>query len=423
LGTRSKQGLAAPEGLSAPLPAADLPYAVVACLDSMQGLQIARLLAANGVPIIGLARDPSYHTCRTRVCTRILNADTHTDELVKSLTELGPLLPGKAVVIPCHDESVLVVSRNREHLERWYHIMLPDADTVEMMMHKERFVEYAQQLGFSIPTSVELRSRGDAERAALTLPFPCVVKPPYRSQAWTRHTKMKAIKVDDPASLLEAFDNYHEWSGKLLAQQWIEGPDDELYSFNGYFDRTSALLAGFVSRKIRQWPPGMGSSTSGEECRNDYVRDQAIRFFRSAAMVGLAYMEMKRDVRSGEYYMIEPNVGRPTGRSAIAETGGVELHYTMYCDAAGLPLPENRTQTYMGAKWIHVLRDLQAALYYRRRGQLTWRQWLKTLRGKRAYALFSWKDPLPFLAALARSVPAALSQRERDSASNRPGSV
>ena len=39
----------------------------------------------------------------------------------------------------------------------------------------------------------------------------------------------------------------------------------------------------------------------------------------------LGYVEAKRDVRTGRHYLIEPNIGRPTGRSAIAEAGGVEL--------------------------------------------------------------------------------------------------
>jgi len=64
----------------------------------------------------------------------------------------------------------------------------------------------------------------------------------------------------------------------------------------------------------------------------------------------------------GNRYMIEANLGRPAGRSAIAEAGGVELLFTMYCDVVGLPLPENRVQRYQGAKWIDLRHDLQSVL-------------------------------------------------------------
>ncbi len=113
--------------------------------------------------------------------------------------------------------------------------------------------------------------------------------------------------------------------------------------------------------------------------------------------VGLGYVEMKRDQRSGEFFLIEPNVGRPTGRSAIAEAGGVELLHSMYCDLAGLPLPTQRSQTYGQAKWIYLRHDLQAAYCAWRRGELTIRDWWTSVRGPKSFAVLSLRDPLPFL--------------------------
>nr|NIP28096.1 carboxylate--amine ligase [Phycisphaerae bacterium]NIU27426.1 carboxylate--amine ligase [candidate division KSB1 bacterium]NIV01945.1 carboxylate--amine ligase [Phycisphaerae bacterium]NIV70689.1 carboxylate--amine ligase [Phycisphaerae bacterium]NIX31909.1 carboxylate--amine ligase [Phycisphaerae bacterium] len=135
--------------------------------------------------------------------------------------------------------------------------------------------------------------------------------------------------------------------------------------------------------------------------------------FKSVNYRGLGYVEIKRDERSGKYFIVEPNIGRPTGRSAIAEAGGVELLYTMYCEAIGWPLPANREQSYKGVKWVHLLRDLQSALYYWRRGELTLTEWWQSLRGPKTYALFSWRDPVPFLSALQRAIPVLLSPREQ----------
>jgi predicted ATP-grasp superfamily ATP-dependent carboligase len=105
---------------------------------------------------------------------------------------------------------------------------------------------------------------------------------------------------------------------------------------------------------------------------------------------------MKRDSRTGKMSIIEPNVGRPTGRSAIAEGGGVELVYTAYCDAAGLPLPAARTQQYVGTTWLDVRRDVQAAVVGIRRGELTPQAWLSSLRGPRTHAIWSARDLRPF---------------------------
>jgi predicted ATP-grasp superfamily ATP-dependent carboligase len=160
----------------------------------------------------------------------------------------------------------------------------------------------------------------------------------------------------------------------------------------------------FVARKLRQWPPVTGESSLGEECRDDVVLNETLRLFRCAHLYGLGYVEIKRSIHSGKYFIIEPNIGRPTGRSPIAEAGGVELLYTMYCDTLGLPLPENLEQKYKGVKWIDLRRDVQSAIYHIREGDLTIKGWWQSLQGKKAHALFAWNDPGPFFGDLVRAV-------------------
>ncbi|HKZ01966.1 MAG TPA: hypothetical protein VJ180_06995, partial [Pyrinomonadaceae bacterium] len=63
--------------------------------------------------------------------------------------------------------------------------------------------------------------------------------------------------------------------------------------------------------------------------------------FQSVNYRGLGYVEMKRDVNTGKHFIIEPNIGRPTGRSAIAEAGGVAMLYAAYCDTVQRTLPVN----------------------------------------------------------------------------------
>jgi len=130
------------------------------------------------------------------------------------------------------------------------------------------------------------------------------------------------------------------------------------------------------------------------------VLDVTTDLFKKVNYVGLGYVEIKKDIKTNKYYIIEPNIGRPTGRSALAEACGVDLIYTMYCDCLGLPLPETRTQKLKNIKWIHLRTDLQSAYNYWKRGKLTFREWLKSMKGKKFYAVISWKDPMPFLIEL-----------------------
>jgi D-aspartate ligase len=386
------------------------PRAVIIGLESIQALQAARVLASRGVPVIAVANDEEHFCCRTKCCERILFARTG---LMNTLESLGGQLKQKAVLFPCTDDSVLFVSRNRHILGKWYHIVLADPDVVETMMDKAKFYVFARNHGFSIPATFFLHDSDDLAEAAGKLRYPCVLKPHYRDSLWTSNTTFKAFKVGSSEELGGLFNHYKKWTDCFIAQDWIVGPDGNHFTCNCYFDANSEPIVTFVTRKLRQWPPEMGQGCSGEECRNETVLGETLRLFRHVGFRGLGYLEMKRDDRSGEYFMVEPNIGRPTGRSAIAETGGVELLYTMYCDALGLPLPSNREQKYEGVKWFDERRDFQSAIYYWRKGELTLRDWLKSWQGPKAFAIFSWNDQGPFWGDLQRAVRLFCSKKER----------
>lgn len=383
---------------------ASLPSAVVVGLDCITGLQTARILAGHGVPVIGIATDPKHFCCRTKVCQEILIANTSSMSVIRALAELGPQLSDKAVLFPCTDMSVLLISRNREQLQPWFHVILPDAQVVEMLMDKVSFYCYAQEAGLPIPSTFLLHNRQEAEEAAAQLTFPCILKPPIKSPLWEERAEAKVYKAANAQAFLALYDVCSSWAEVLMAQEWIEGTDADLYSCNCYFSAQSDPLVTFIARKIRQWPPETGTSCLGEEVRNDVVLEETLKLFRSVNYAGLGYVEMKKNRRNGKHYIIEPNIGRPTGRSAIAEAGGVELLYTMYCDATGRPLPSRREQKYGGAKWIYWRRDFQSALYYWRRGQLTLREWWRTWRGRKFSAVFSWSDPGPFLGDIWKTI-------------------
>ena len=231
--------------------------------------------------------------------------------------------------------------------------------------------------------------------------FPCIIKPPMRYPSWEANTKIKAYKVYDRNEFWNTYQMCASWVDVIMAQEWIEGTDVDLYSCNCYFNNNNEPLVSFVAKKLRQYPPVTGNTSLGIECRADEVRNITLDLFKRVDYHGLGYVELKRDIIADTYYIIEPNIGRPTGRSAIAEAGGVELLYTMYCDKMNFPLPEKREQKYTGVKWIHLRADLMSSFYYWKKGELTFKDWLSSMRGKKYYAVFSLRDPLPFISEIA----------------------
>ncbi len=323
-------------------------------------------------------------------------ADVEGEELISALERLGPSLGARAVLFPCTDQSVMLISRHRAALAPWYHVMLPEHERVELLMDKVKFTRYGREHGLALPPTHFVSSLEDAQRAADELRYPVVVKPALKTSRWQRENLAKVYRASSPSHLLELFAELSPWADELIVQEWIEGTDADLFSCNCYFDRGGAPVATFVARKLRQWPPGAGTSSLGEEVRKDDVLDETLRLFEELDYRGLGYVEIKRDARTGRSYVIEPNVGRPTGRSAIAEAGGVELLYSMYRDAIGCSLPAARVQRYTGVKWIYLRHDLQSAIVYLLRGQLSPAEWRNSWRGPKVDAVWSRHDPGPF---------------------------
>ena len=388
-----------------------MPFAVLLGLDNFIGLQSARVLARRNVPVIGIAVDPKLEFCRTKHVTRVYCADPkNEDQYIDTLIQVGKELNQKAVLIPCLDEYVFLLSRNRNHLATYFHVSLPEPDVLDTLVVKEKFVKLCQQEGLPAPKTFFLSQQEDAVKAANEMNFPCIVKPSARDERWWKVSKTKVNKIATAEEFLRDYQKLSQGADILIIQETIPGRDDTLYSCNCYFDKDSKPLVTFIARKIRQWPIEAGYTSLGEECKNDEVLTLSLSLLNAVPFKGLGYIEIKKSISDGKYYLIEANIGRPTGRSSLADTSGVELLYTMYCDCTGLPVPPDQKQKYTGRKWIYLTWDIRSAFSYFIRGELTLKEWWKSVQGEKTYAIFSLSDPVPFIILLLK-IPVKLVSR------------
>lgn len=389
--------------------------AIVIGLDTLNGIQTARILKNHNISVIGIAKDPKHPFIKTNSCELVLFCNTSSFELIESLEKLGPTLAQKAVLFPCNDMNVYFISKYRTRLSDWFHIVLPEHTIVEMLMDKTTFYRYAQREGLPIPKTYFLNNMNELPLIVKEIEFPCVVKPPISAAPeWENQSKLKAYKVSSEKELQLVLERYSKLANILIIQSWISGDEDSNYSCNVYMGRNGDPLVTFVSKKIRQWPPITGEGCSGVEVREDQVLHDTILLFKSIQYHGLGYLEMKRDDRTGKFFIIEPNVGRPTGRSAHADNSGVELIFTMYCDALDLDLPTNRVQKYKNTKWIYIRKDFQSAFNDWKHGNLSLIDWARSLQGKKIFAIFSWSDLRPFIGDVIRSIFFFLKKEERE---------
>jgi predicted ATP-grasp superfamily ATP-dependent carboligase len=368
----------------------------------MTGLQSARILHARGVRVVGLAGNPRSPFSRTRALWRVheWRADSPADVVPSGEYDSRPLL------LPCTDDAVHWLNERRDDLAPSFRFVLPEHDALDRLADKSRFYRHAQREGLAVPETLFLEREPDCDAVGASLGFPCVVKPPRRTVEWRAAARRKVFVVHSALELVDVFRRYRNVVDELIAQRWVAGGDDEMYSLYSCLDSSSQPLAHVVAHKLRQWPLDTGCGCLAEERSVPEVAQQGLQLLQSVSFVGLSSVQFKRDAGSGRFFIIEVNAGRPALNMPLAEKSGVDMLHTFYCDAVGLPVPEKRSVTHPGAKWICWKTDLAASWALMRRRQLTFGEWVHSIRGRKWSAVLSWRDPSPFLFDMMRKTAA-----------------
>ncbi len=399
--------------------AGGLPPAVLIGADRATGLQVARLLAARGVPVLGVVRHPGHWACRTRALQRVVALGPHQmgpePEGLALALQNEALFPPGCVLVPCTDQAVLALAAGGAALGRRHRLSQPPPSSVAALVDKASFATVAQRCGVATPRAALVDAGTDLGATLAPLRLPWVVKPPVKSDRWLAGAPSKALRIDGgagrhpAAAVAEALG----WADQLLVQEWIDGPDSALVTCNAYITPDGRADGAVVSAKIRQWPPHTGTASAAVTVEDPEVAATTVRLLTAAGFHGLGYVELKRRTGGG-LVAIEANVGRPTGRSPMAEAAGVDLHWALYADLAGIARPPLGSAA-PGVVWLHLRRDLQAGLRAWRRGELGPADWARSLRGPRVVeAVGRWRDPAPFLGDVAATASKRLGRHRPD---------
>ena len=365
-------------------------------------LSVARSLAGAGIPVhaLGLPLEPLRYS---RFCVEFVNG-AH-DPQARWRDYLANAPPG-AVVLPCSDDGVeLVATHHSTLLERGLVSVEASANVLHAMLDKERTYALAVEAGIAAPATFTVGGEDDLRAAADKIGFPCALKPAH-SHRFVRHFPFKGFVADDWAGLEEAFGRAGDLGLKMMLTELISGPDDAYPSCFSYLDEHGEPLFTLTKRKLRQYPIGFGSACYHVTDWDPEVAELGIHFLSSIGMRGFAHVEFKRDARDGELKLIECNP-RFTGTTGLFKAAGADLPLFIYNRLVGRrssPIGDYRKG--IGMWW--PLNDVRAFRAYRRRGELTFARWARSLLRPQRLPLASWRDPMPTLVSLARRIGPAM---------------
>jgi D-aspartate ligase len=371
-------------------------------------LSVARGLSAAGIPVIGLGHgdDPLRHSrCRVEF------VDSGGGDGVQARwLEWLRSGPHRGAILPCNDDGLELVARNREHLvELGYAPVEADDDILLAMLDKARTAELAQRAGVDLPrTAVVERGRPLAGELA-GFAFPCALKP-RESHRFAHHFGMrkKLLVVGSRAELEAELAGLPEGL-EMIATEIVPGPD-RFCSYYSYIDERGEPLFHYTKQKLRQFPVRFGLGSFHRSDWNPEVAEAGLRFFRGIGLRGLGCVEFKRDERDERLKLIECN-HRFTAADALQRACGLELGLLAYERALGLPATPLPAAYRRGMGLWFPVEDVRALLAYRRAGELSLGAWLRSLAGPLRLPVGSLRDPLPGLVSTLRLLTGALRDR------------
>jgi len=153
-------------------------------------------------------------------------------------------------------------------------------------------------------------------------------------------------------------------------------------------------------------------STYLELVKEPEVVQLGLDILTTLRFVGVVKIDFKKDVDRGRFYLLEINPRFSLWHYLGAECG-VNLPRLAYADLVGAPSTPQFDYT-TGIRWLSFGNDVRTFIRdYHRGGRLSWSAWLLSLRGKKVYDVFSWRDPYPSVAGLLNYSKAILAKVHR----------
>jgi D-aspartate ligase len=360
------------------------------------GLGVVRSLGRRGIPICVIDDQHSVSQF-SKYVSRVVKVKDLLDEekTVASVMEIGERYGLKGwVLFPTRDETVAAFSRHRDRLSQFFRVTTPEWDSVRWAWDKKNTYELAAQLGIPVPHTFNPRT--EKELAELYPRLPLALKPAVKENFFYA-TGAKAWRADTPGELDELFRKAMRQirPEEILIQEIIPGDGTRQYSYCAFF-RDGKAKNTLVARRMRQHPREFGrAATYVETIEFPEIEELAERFLKAIDFYGLVEVEFKQDPRDGQFKLLDVNA-RIWGFHSLGMAAGVDFPYLLFADQLGQPTEQNRAKADVG--WLRLVTDVPTAALDLWDGELSLRNYWKSLRNTRAESVFDLKDPLPSLA-------------------------
>jgi len=236
------------------------------------------------------------------------------------------------VLIPVTDMSTPFISKDKNHIEQKYGTKcgVPDYELVYQVEDKSRFMRFCEENDIPHPKTLAIEVSNISE-VAKTIGFPALIKPDYSVGA------RGITKVNNKEELKRLLPDVIQKYGSCTLQEFI---DNREYYFNVmlYRDRQGVFVAHTISKIVRMYPIGAGSSSCCITIEDDDLLRICEDCLDKLGWVGMADFDVLQRTDNGEYKIIEINPRVPASLRAAA-VSGVNFPQIIAYDTLGKEIP------------------------------------------------------------------------------------
>ncbi|MGO8968012.1 MAG: hypothetical protein ACLQDQ_00370 [Myxococcaceae bacterium] len=403
------------------------PRAVLLASAAYAGtLATVRELGANGIRVCVLS-GPRLTTgwsprisaaAWSRYANRTVRSppERENQQFLSKLLAIGTSDPGQ-VLLPTSDETAWLYTVNAALLGRLFRTYQPSLSAIQRILDKHQFAAAAKAAGVDCVPTWEVRSQGELEALAPTLPYPIFIKP--RTHV-NRLRNDKGMRVGSPQELMQEYPRFIEREKDGLPadpllpdarvpvlQQFVAVRSEGVCSVSGFIDRTGELFVTRQSKKVlqRTQPAGVGicfESLPPNPALSDAVR----RLCRELGYFGIFEVEFL--YTNGVWAVIDFNP-RTFNQIGMDIRRGMSLPLLAWMDAAGerealkaavaaaqVAPPESSATVWCDGFTLRALLLAKWLTHRISREELAyWRSWMKRHSTTCVDVAASDDDPLP----------------------------
>ena len=215
------------------------------------------------------------------------------------------------VLLPISWYANYSLSKYHELIDDYVNLAIAPKDSMEIAANKDMTMEFADQLGITIPKTISLKE-SDLEYAGKRLGYPLVVKGSLEAGTVRYAKNVKDLK--------NAFISLR--NERPIAQQYIKGEGVGFFAAYNH----GKCVARFMHIRVREYPSSGGPSTAARAYYSTQLEEQGMKLLDALNWHGVAMVEFKKSELDGKYYLMEINP-KFWGSLDLAIHSGVDFPY------------------------------------------------------------------------------------------------